>query len=82
MRELADVLLIEHGDHGLVVENDVVGEDDSTRAHRIRTSLRAIEGAQAQGEYIRGYFAGSFNPEIRHSDIVLQAIIRQSQGVV
>lgn len=78
LRELADVLLVEYGNHGFVVESDSGEEDDIARAHRIRTSLRAIEAAQAQGENIRGYFAGSFVPRIRHSDLVLQAIIRQA----
>ncbi len=79
LRELADVLLVAFGGHGLVIEHDEIDEDDVARAHRIRASLRAIEVAQARGEHIRGYFAGSYVPVVRHSDLVLQAIIRQAQ---
>lgn len=79
LRGFADSIILPGELHQFIVEHDTDEEDDAARAHRIRSALRSIEAAQAQGEDIRGYFAGSLHPEIRQSDIVFRAIIEQAK---
>lgn len=82
LRELSDILITKEGQYNFVIEHDDPAEDDSVRARRVVSSLRSIEASQAQGENTQGYFCGCFHLEIRQSDVVFQAIIRQAQGVV
>lgn len=78
--ELADCLITKGTSHNFVIEHDRPNEDDAARSQRILTSLRNIEAMQERGKNIRGYFCGAYTPTVRHSDIVLQAVIQQAKA--